>query len=233
VDIGTLFCDISYKQTIAGIKTFSGTVIVNNSDGWTEDTSMNAVNKNYIKDQGYAPINSPVFTGTPKVDISGTNYPILTTNDLSGLNDVTFTGSLPYYDSGPSGTTSGSMATQPWVNSVISNSKITTVYKNSNSYSFTITNAGFYFYVGVSNLFGNPPDYDYGVLSFVKGDNSYRTDHYSLYKLFYPDSGDNPGENIRLSPVNDLTNGTCTYTIYYEPGSNFTLTITFLGGIST
>jgi len=72
VDIGTLFCDLTHDQTIAGDKTFSGTVnftgtviVPDASGGWTNDTSMNAVNKNYIKNQGYAPIDSPEFTGEP------------------------------------------------------------------------------------------------------------------------------------------------------------------------
>jgi len=159
VDIGTLFCDLTYDQTIAGIKTFSGTVIVNNSGGWTVDTSKNAVNKNYLSDN-YAPIYSPVFTGTPKVAISGTNYPILTTNDLSGLNDVTFTGKLPYYKSGGTDA-SGNMATQAWVNSVLPVSFLTTwLVKGQLSYNDTD------YYINTTGISTNQPTtnlFNYGI----------------------------------------------------------------------
>jgi hypothetical protein len=99
VDIGTLFCDLTHDQTIAGDKTFSGTVnftgtviVPDASGGWTNDTSMNAVNKNYIKTQGYAPIDSPAFTGNPTAPTQ------LTSNNSTRIATTEYVKSQGYID---------------------------------------------------------------------------------------------------------------------------------------
>jgi hypothetical protein len=62
LDIGTLFCDNSYNQTLGGNKTFTGTVYVPTPA--TDASRTEVVTAAWIR-TGYAPINSPTFTGTP------------------------------------------------------------------------------------------------------------------------------------------------------------------------
>lgn len=62
VDIGTIFCDLTNDQTIAGVKTFSTTPIV--ATMATTDNSTSAASTAFVKAQGYAVTSSiPSLTG--------------------------------------------------------------------------------------------------------------------------------------------------------------------------
>jgi hypothetical protein len=71
VDIGTLFCDNSYNQTLAGNKTFSGTVYVPTPA--TDASRTEVINAAWMYAKNYAPINNPVFTGTPNAPTPATD----------------------------------------------------------------------------------------------------------------------------------------------------------------
>ena len=64
-DIGTYFCDLTNTQTVAGTKTFSTTPIVGTMG--TSDSSTSAASTEYVKNQAYATLASPTFTGTVTV----------------------------------------------------------------------------------------------------------------------------------------------------------------------
>jgi len=64
-DIGTYFCDLTNDQSVAGKKTFSTTPIVGTMS--TSDNSTSAASTAYVKNQAYATLASPTFTGTVTV----------------------------------------------------------------------------------------------------------------------------------------------------------------------
>jgi len=92
------FTDLTTNQTIGGIKTFSLSPSVP-----TPSNSNDAANKNYVDSAisgisltGYAPINSPTFTGTVTIPAGASISGYLTTSTASStyapINSPTFTG---------------------------------------------------------------------------------------------------------------------------------------------
>ena len=62
VDIGTFFCDLTNDQTVKGTKTFETTPVVGTKA--SDNSSTSAASTAYVKNQAYATLASPTFTGT-------------------------------------------------------------------------------------------------------------------------------------------------------------------------
>lgn len=61
-DIGTYFCDLTNDQTVKGTKTFETTPVVGTKA--SDNSSTSAASTAYVKNQAYATLASPTFTGT-------------------------------------------------------------------------------------------------------------------------------------------------------------------------
>ena len=62
VDIGTFFCDLTNDQTVKGTKTFETTPVVGTKA--SDNNSTSAASTAFVKNQAYATLASPTFTGT-------------------------------------------------------------------------------------------------------------------------------------------------------------------------
>lgn len=111
VDIGTLFCDNSYNQTLGGVKTFSGIVYVPTASSDASNTQV--INAAWMYAKNYAPIDSPTFTGTPWAPTPATDASLTQLVTAKWVNDKNYASVSQVYALGFNGSVITTTMTYP------------------------------------------------------------------------------------------------------------------------